>query len=391
MFTPPTFFILFCIALILQSSILKTMKLALYRKYRPVKFADLVGQDELRIVIQNAAREDKLAHAYLFYGPRGTGKTTSARLVAKLANCATRAADKKFKAIGEPCNACPACAAIDAGTALDVIEIDAASNRGIDEMRNLREGIRLSPTSYPYKVIIIDEMHMLTREANNALLKTLEEPPSHAMFILATTEYDKVPATIASRTQRFHFGKLPVATIVKKLSRIAEAEHMKPGQGVLELIASAAEGSLRDAESLLDQAYTAGALKDADAVELLIGRVGGRVVAEIAELMIQRNLPKTLEYVSRLYESGHNLTDLTKELVNYFRRVIALKYDAALEPLYARELTAAELARVKSHAAAADVNRVLPLIKSLIRAYSEMRYSPLVIAPLEVAVIESLK
>lgn len=366
------------------------MKLALYRKYRPAKFADLVGQDELRTVIQNAAREDKLAHAYLFYGPRGTGKTTSARLIAKLANCVTRASDEKFKAVGEPCNNCAACAAIDAGTALDVIEIDAASNRGIEEIRSLREGIRLSPTSYPYKVFIIDEMHMLTREANNALLKTLEEPPSHAMLILATTEYDKVPATIASRTQRFHFSKLPVATIIEKLSRVAESEKMKPGQGVLELIASAAEGSLRDAESLLDQAYTADALKDVDAVERLIGRVGGRVVSEVAELMLQKNLPKTLEYLSRLYEGGHNVTDFTKELVNYFRRVLALKFDVALEPLYARELTAQELARVKTHATVADVSRVLPLMKSLIRAYGEMRYSPLVIAPLEVAVIENL-
>lgn len=369
----------------------ENMKLALYRKYRPAKFADLVGQDELRTVIQNAAREDKLAHAYLFYGPRGTGKTTSARLVAKLANCATRAHDAKFKKEGEPCNNCPACAAIDAGTALDVVEIDAASNRGIDEIRSLREGIRLSPTSYPYKVFIIDEMHMLTREANNALLKTLEEPPSHAMLILATTEYDKVPATITSRTQRFHFSKLPVVTIMEKLSRIARAEKMKAGEEVLELIASAAEGSLRDAESLLDQAFTSGELTDIDAVERLIGKVGGRVVSDVAELILQKNLPKTLEYLSRLYEGGHNVADLTKELVNYFRRVVALKYDAALEALYARELTAVELARVKAHAAVADVARVLPLMKSLIRAYSEMRYSPLVIAPLEVAVIENLR
>lgn len=367
------------------------MKLALYRKYRPAKFADLVGQEELVTVIQNAAREDKLAHAYLFYGPRGTGKTTSARLVAKLANCATRQTDARFKKNGEPCNNCSACAAIDAGTALDVIEIDAASNRGIDEIRSLREGIRLSPTSYPYKVFIIDEMHMLTRDAFNALLKTLEEPPSHAMLILATTEYDKVPATITSRTQRFHFRKLPVATIMEKLSRIAQAEHMKAGREALELIASSAEGSLRDAESLLDQAYASGELADIDAVERLIGKVGGRVVTEVAGFILQNDLPKTLAYLSRLYEGGHNIADLTKELVNYFRRVVALKYDTALEAMYARELSGAELERVKSHAATADAAKVLPLMKSLIRAYGEMRYSPLVIAPLEVAVIENLQ
>ncbi|MBI2075503.1 MAG: hypothetical protein HYT82_02455, partial [Candidatus Harrisonbacteria bacterium] len=230
------------------------------------------------------------------------------------------------------------------------------------------------------------------REAFNALLKTLEEPPAHAMLILATTEYDKVPATITSRTQRFHFGKLPVATIVEKLSRIAREEKMKAGTDVLELIASASEGSLRDAESLLDQAFTSsGGLTDIDAVERLIGKVGGRVTAEVAELLLQKNIPKTLEYLSRLYEGGHNVTDLTKALVNYFRRVLALKFDPALEALYTRELTAAELARIKSHAAVADVATVLPLMKSLIRAYSEMRYSPLVIAPLEVAVIENLQ
>ncbi|MDO8584777.1 MAG: DNA polymerase III subunit gamma/tau [bacterium] len=367
------------------------MRLALYRKYRPKVFADLVGQDELRTVIQNAARRDLLAQAYLFYGPRGTGKTTSARLVAKLANCETRRVDAKFKTVGEPCNKCAPCADIDSGTALDVIEIDAASNRGIDEIRSLREGIKLSPTSYPYKVFIVDEMHMLTREAFNALLKTLEEPPAHAMLILATTEYDKVPATITSRTQRFHFGKLSVATIVEKLSRIAREEKMKTGGEVLELIASASEGSLRDAESLLDQVFTSGALSDIASVERLIGKVGGRVTGDIAELLLQKNLSKTLEYLSRLYEGGHNVTDLTKELVNYFRRVLALKFDPALQDMYAHELTAAELARVKSHAAVADVTRVLPLMKSLIRAYGEMRYSPLVIAPLEVAVIENLK
>ncbi|MBI2406279.1 MAG: DNA polymerase III subunit gamma/tau [Candidatus Harrisonbacteria bacterium] len=308
------------------------MKLALYRKYRPKTFADIVGQPELVTVIQNAARADKLSHAYLFYGPRGTGKTTSARLVAKLANCETRRADASFKKQSEPCNRCRPCAEIDAGTALDVIEIDAASNRGVDEIRDLKEGIRLSPTSYAYKVFIIDEMHMLTREAFNALLKTLEEPPAHAMLILATTEYDKVPATITSRTQRFHFGKLPVATIVEKLSRIAREEKMKAGTDVLELIASASEGSLRDAESLLDQAFTSsGGLTDIDAVERLIGKVGERVTAEVAELLLQKSIPKTLEYLSRLYEGGHNVTDLTKALVNYFRRVLALKFDPALE------------------------------------------------------------
>ncbi|TRZ64149.1 MAG: DNA polymerase III subunit gamma/tau [Spirochaetia bacterium] len=227
--------------------------LVLYRKYRPKVFSDILGQDVVSETLKNAGRLDRLAHAYLFYGSKGSGKTTTARILAKLANCQKRQTDEAFKKTGEPCNECQACVEIDNGRALDVIEIDAASNRGIDEIRNLKESIRVSPAALSRKVYIIDEAHQLTKDAFNALLKTLEEPPTHAMLILVTTELEKMPATIVSRTQRFHFKRLPLETIIGKLKSIAKLEKINISDSAIELIAASGGGSFRDAESLLDQ------------------------------------------------------------------------------------------------------------------------------------------
>lgn len=367
------------------------MSLALYRKYRPKKFADLVGQEDLRDVLQNAAREDRFAHAYLFYGGRGTGKTTTARIIAKVVNCEKRVKDASHMKLGEPCNECRACVEIDAGRALDVIEIDAASNRGVDDARALKEGIKLSPTMLARKVFIIDEMHMLTREAFNALLKTLEEPPAHAIIILATTEYDKVPATISSRAQRFHFRKLSVSNVVKKLKFIVGKEKLDVKDDALEIIAATSEGSLRDAESLLDQVISFSGSVDAASVSHIIGRVGYRTVADFAELLVNKNLTESLRYSANLYNEGHNIVDLNKELIVYLRRVLALKCDPSLEALFAREITSEELKRIKAISAVVDIKFLTGLMRSLIRAWSEMRYSPLSIAPLEVAIVENLK
>ncbi len=371
--------------------ILESMALALYRKYRPQTFADLIGQNEVREILQNAARQNKIAHAYLFYGGRGSGKTTAARLVAKVANCETRRHDLKFRELGEPCNKCRPCNEIDAGTALDVIEIDAASNRGIDDIRDLKEGIKLSPTSYAYKVFIIDEMHMLTREAFNALLKTLEEPPAHAIFVLATTEYDKVPPTIASRTQRFHFRRMSVAEVVQKLQFIVKAEKLKVSEEALELIAAIAEGSFRDAESLLDQTVSFAGDVDLKTVEHIVGRVGHRVVAAMADFLLKKDLKGALRYASEIYEQGHNIVDFNKELIGYLRRTLSLKFDPQLADFFVKDLTKDELASIKAHSILAEPTTLIALIKSLIRAYSEMRYSPLAIAPFEVAIVENLR
>ncbi|TSC96545.1 MAG: DNA polymerase III subunit gamma/tau [Parcubacteria group bacterium Athens1014_26] len=365
--------------------------IAIYRKYRPKLLGELLGQEHIVEILKNAARQDKFAHAYLFYGPKGSGKTTTARLVAKLANCQTRQKDKAFKAKGEPCNKCPACLQIDAGNVMDVVEIDAASNRGIDEIRNLKEGIRLSPSSLKYKVFIIDETHMLTREAFNALLKTLEEPPAHAILILATTEYEKVPATISSRTQRFHFHKLSLEEIIKKLNYIVKTEKLKVSDDALELIAALAEGSLRDAESLLDQITSLDQDVELKDVEKIAGKTGYKKTAALADHLIKNDLQNALSYLNEIDQGGYNLVQLNKDLIHYMRRVLTLKMNPQIENLYQKELTKEELSLLKNHAALINENKQIMILKSLIRAYSEMRYSPFAIVPLEIAIIENLK
>lgn len=365
--------------------------LALYRKYRPKSLNDLLGQDAIVEILKNAAKTDRLAHAYLFFGPRGSGKTTTARLLAKIANCEKRQNDKKFKAVGEPCNECRTCLEIDEGRALDVIEIDAASNRGIDEIRNLKESIRVSPASSKHKVYIIDEVHQLTKEAFNALLKTLEEPPSHAIFILATTEYEKMPATIVSRVQRFHFKRLPLMILVEKLKSIAKAEKIFVDEEALEFIAASAEGSFRDAESLLDQIASLEEKITLENVETILGRVGFLKTNQMAEALFKNNAEAALDCLFKINEAGYNLTQFNKDLIHYFRRVLALKFSPALENEFKKELTETELREIKKHSQTADEQKLINILKSFIRAHTEMRYSPFPIAPLEVAIIENLK
>lgn len=365
--------------------------LAIYRKYRPKTFEELLGQDHIVEVLRNAARQDKFSHAYLFFGPRGSGKTTTARLLAKLANCETRQKDAAFRAKGEPCNHCRPCEEIDSGHALDVIEIDAASNRGIDEIRNLKESIRLSPASFKYKVFIVDEVHMLTKDAFNALLKTLEEPPAHVIFILATTEYDKIPATISSRTQRFHFRKLSLQEILKKLNFVVKEEKLKIAADALELIAALAEGSLRDAESLLDQISSLDQDVELKDVERIAGKIGYKKTVQLAEYLIKNELENALNYLNEINEDGYNLAQLNRDLIHYLRRALTLKLDSKIEELYKKELTSDELSKIKLHAGMLQEAKLISLLKSLIRAYSEMRYSPFAIVPLEIAIIENLK
>ncbi len=367
------------------------MSLAIYRKYRPKTLTDVLGQESVTEVLKNAAKQDKLSHAYLFYGPRGSGKTTAARILAKIVNCETRMNDPKFRELGEPCNRCRPCLEIDEGRALDVIEIDAASNRGIEEIRNLKEGIKLSPASYRRKVFIIDEVHQLTKEAFNALLKTLEEPPEHAIFILATTEYEKLPATIISRTQRFNFRRLSVKTILGKLQTIVKEEKLKISDDALELVAVAAEGSFRDAESLLDQIISLGEAADLESVESLLGKVGFTKTADLAEELIKKDLEKSLKTLSDINEAGYNLVELNHDLIHYLRRVLVLHFNPDMKNVFESELTPDELETLIKQSKEADPEKLTAMLKSLIRAYSEMRYSPFAIVPLEMAIIENLK
>lgn len=362
--------------------------LAIYRKYRPAVFDDLLGQENTVRVLREAARQNKLAHSYLLTGPRGTGKTTTARLIAKIANCS----DNQKNRTGEPCNVCENCLEINSGRGLDIVEIDAASNRGIDEIRNLRESVRLHPVHLAYKVFIIDEAHMLTKEAFNALLKTLEEPPEKVIIILATTEADKIPPTISSRTQQFHFRRAALGEIAVKLKKIAVEEKIKISPEALELIAASAEGSFRDAESLLDQLITFNDDRSVSVaeVEAVVGKVGFGEIVALAEAALRGDIDEVLRRVSRVSEGGYNLAQFAKDLIQHLRRVAVIHYSPEMKQELGREVLAEHLEQIVKQAQLFQTSH-LELIKNLIKAYGEMRYSQFPVIPLEVALIESSK
>jgi len=366
------------------------MSASSYRTYRPKNLAELVGQEHIITVLRNEAAANKIAHAYLFYGPRGTGKTTTARILAKIVNCQKRETDPVFAKKGEPCNECAACTTIDAGQALDVIEIDAASNRGIDEIRNLKENVQTLPSSLSHKVFIIDEVHMLTPQAFNALLKTLEEPPAHAVFILATTEFEKVPATISSRTQRLHFRKLTLQEIVAKLERIGAMENAISERPALEMIARLADGGMRDAESLFDQIAS---LKDGRVtvanVERVVGKVNFNRIVDMAAALIAGDRARALDILYHVHNEGHNLFQFNKDITEYIRRALSLSLNPSLEQWFTKELAQTELESIKEHAKQIDEKKHVKLVQDLITAYMQMRYNPFPIVPFEVAIIEN--
>lgn len=291
--------------------------MSLYLKYRPHNFENLVGQDYIRQTIQNSIQKDNIAHAYLFCGTRGTGKTSTARIVAKAVNCLERGET------GEPCNRCKICIAIDQGSLVDLIEIDAASNRGIDEIRELKENIQFSPSQSKKKIYIIDEVHMLTKEAFNALLKTLEEPPEHAYFILATTEIHKIPETIISRCQRFNFRRINTNDIVGRLKYIAKEENFTYEDTALELIAKQANGGMRDAIGLLEQMSSEGSL-EFDFISKNLGLVGEKHVEDFFNTLVKKNTKNALEYINYLVETSYDLGEFNREFLEYLREKMLL-------------------------------------------------------------------
>ncbi|QER42323.1 DNA polymerase III subunit gamma/tau [Thermodesulfobacterium sp. TA1] len=292
--------------------------IVLARRYRPQSFKEVVGQTHVVKTIANALKLGKLSHALLFSGIKGTGKTTVARLVAKALNCLNPIEGY------EPCNQCPNCLEINRGVFVDVIEIDAASNRGIDQIREIIENLKYAPTRGKAKVYIIDEAHMLTKEASNALLKSLEEPPSHVYFILATTEPNRLLPTILSRCQRYDFRKLDLPQLIKHLKTVCEKESYQIEEEALKLIAKEAQGSLRDALSLLDQAMAYGTHTKEDVIQAF-GWHEALLIEELAQVLLEKNLKKTLEVVQKVYEQGTDLIYLMEKLTEFFRELFLTK------------------------------------------------------------------
>jgi DNA polymerase-3 subunit gamma/tau len=368
------------------------MSLVLYRKYRPKDFSEVINQEHVVITLKNAISSGLISHAYLFSGPRGSGKTSLARLLAKAVNCENQKS-------GEPCNKCSLCTDISEGRALDLIEIDAASHRGIDEIRELRDGIRFVPTKQKYKVFIIDEAHQLTKEAANALLKTLEEPPSHAIFVLATTEIHKMIPTIVSRCQRFDFRRLTVPEIMKKLKWIAKQEKVKIENPALELIALNSSGSLRDAESLLDQALTfCGTLGKQQEIKTediknLLGLVEINLVQKFIDLISQKKTSEAINFLNEIIDQGSDLQEFTKSLINYLRQALILKVAGEGEsqkPIISG-LTKEEFQKLQNQTGDFNESELRQFLDLFLTAESRMKFSPIPQLPLELAIVDILK
>jgi len=353
----------------------------LYRAFRPQRFSEVVGQEHISKTLKNAVIQNRVAHAYLFCGPRGTGKTSSAKILAKAVNCL----DLKD---GEPCNECANCRAINAGNFLDVLEIDAASNRGIDEIRDIRDKVKFAPSQGKAKVYIIDEVHMLTSEAFNALLKTLEEPPGHVLFILATTEVQKIPLTILSRCQRFDFRKISTAEIKEHLLAIVRQEGINIEDSALNTIARKAAGGMRDAISVLDQCIAfAGNNIESQHVEKVLGTLGEEQILKISESINQGDAGKVISLLNEYLQSGKDVKQVIRDLIEFYRQVMLLKLLPDGEMI---TLSRETLALVKEQARKLSISFLNGLVMKLSQIEREMRWTGQPQILLEAGLVEAI-
>jgi len=341
--------------------------IVLARRYRPLVFGDLVAQEHVTRTLLNAIASGRISHAYLFAGPRGVGKTTTARILARAVNCRNPVGQ-------DPCNKCTSCVEILEGRSLDVLEIDGASNRGIDEIRDLRDRVNYAPSSSRYKIYIIDEVHMLTQEAFNALLKTLEEPPSHVIFIFATTAPHKVPPTILSRCQRFDFKAVPTAEITSQLERVLQSEKIRMSPEVIRMIARKADGAMRDALSLLDQVIS---FCDGDytveAASRVLGVLDTGLFFRLSELIAKRDTLEVVRFVDHLADSGVDLEEFYSELAAHYRNMIIFKLGA--KEAAAVDISAAQQERYRELAESFDLEDLVRSLQLVLNFEETIKYS----------------
>lgn len=357
---------------------------ALYRKWRPADFTDVKGQDAIVTTLKNQIKAQRVGHAYLFCGTRGTGKTTIAKIFAKAVNC-------EHPSDGNPCGECPVCRSIAAGSSMNVIEIDAASNNGVDDIRQIREEVQYSPTEGRYKVYIIDEVHMLSTGAFNALLKTLEEPPSYVIFILATTETHKIPVTILSRCQRYDFKRISIETIKNRLEELMKAEQVNVEDRALRYIAKAADGSLRDALSLLDQCiafYLGQDLKYDNVLEVL-GAVDTEVFSRLLRMVRGSDTTGCIMLLEELVMQGRDLAQFVTDFVWYLRNLLLVKTSSGAEEVI--DMSSDNLELLKEESALTDENTLMRYIRIFSELSNDVRYSTQKRILVEIALIKLTK